>query len=220
VYHMHKMMVILGTGTASRGSTGQAQWDVDRMKTALGVRGLRRMVRNTVQESVRRAHMPASEQVIAIVEELWFDTEPVREDLDVLLRPTGPLAVLQAEFVREHVVFRRPVGDKPSIKRLSLLQRRADISTQEFSKYWEHVHAPLAHCHRHVALYVQNHSAPHGTKPLLFDGIAEFQITDLAAMQIDYRTQQGISMRADVANFASTVSTYLVVAREFPCALG
>jgi len=217
---MHKMMVILGAGTASRGFTGQAQWDVDRMKTALGARGLRRMVRNTVQESVRRAHMPASEQVIAIVEELWFDTEPVREDLDVLLRPTGPLAVLQAEFVREHVVFRRPVGDKPSIKRLSLLQRRADISTQEFSKYWEHVHAPLAHCHRHVALYVQNHSAPHGTKPLLFDGIAEFQITDLAAMQIDYRTQQGISMRADVANFASTVSTYLVVAREFPCALG
>ena len=217
---MHKMMVILGTGTASRGSTGQAQWDVDRMKTALGVRGLRRMVRNTVQESVRRAHMPASEQVIAIVEELWFDTEPVREDLDVLLRPTGPLAVLQAEFVREHVVFRRPVGDKPSIKRLSLLQRRADISPQEFSNYWEHVHGPLAHCHRHVALYVQNHSVPHGTKPLLFDGIAEFQITDLAAMQIDYRTQQGISMRADVANFASTVSTYLVVAREFPCALG
>jgi uncharacterized protein (TIGR02118 family) len=217
---MHKMMVILGAGAASRGFTGQGQWDVDRMKAALGARGLRRMVRNTVQESVRRAHMPASEQVIAVVEELWFDTEPVREDLDALLRPTGAHAVLQAAFVREHVVFRRPVGDKSPIKRLSLLQRRADISPREFSNYWEHVHGPLAHCHRHVALYVQNHPAPLGTEPLLFDGIAEFQITDLAAMQTDYRTQEGISMRADVANFASTVSTYLVVAREFPCALG
>jgi len=215
---LHKMMVLLGAGTASPDPAGQAQWDGDRVKTALAVRGLRRMVRNTVQESVRREHAPASPQVVAIVEELWFDTEPVRADLDALLRPTGSLAVLQAASVREHVVFRRPVGDKPCIKRLSLLQRRADISPQEFSNYWEHVHAPLAHCHRHVALYVQNHATtPPGTKPLLFDGIAEFQIADLVAMQTDYATEQGIAMRADVGNFASTVSTYFVVAREFPC---
>lgn len=218
---MHKMMLLLGAGTASPGPAGQAQWDVERVKSALAVPGLRRMVRNTVQESVRREHAPASAQVVAVVEELWFDTEPVRAELDALLRPTATLAVLQAALVREHVVFRRPVGDRSCIKRLSFLQRRADISPREFSHYWEHVHAPLAHCHRHVALYVQNHAmASARAMPLHFDGMAEFQITDLAAMQTDYASEQGIAMRADVANFASTVSTYLVIAHEFPYALG
>ena len=218
---MHKIMVLIGASTGSPGPAGQVQWDANRVETALALRGLRRMVRNDVQESVRREHVPAAAQVIAIVEELWFDSKPEMDELDALVRPTATVAVLQAASVREHVVFRRPDGDRHCIKRLSFLQRRADISPRKFSNYWENVHAPLAHCHSHVALYVQNHAtAPPGAKPLLFDGIAEFQITDLAAMQADYLTEQGIAMRADVANFASAVSTYFVVAHEFTCALG
>ena len=217
---MHKMIVLIGE-TTEPGTSGEAQWHAHHVKTALALKGLRRMVRNDVQEAVRRDHAAASTQPLAIVEELWFDTEPVMDELVALLRPTANLAVLQASSVREHVVFRRPVGDKPCLKRVSFLQRRAGTSPGEFSNYWQHVHAPLAHSHRHVALYVQNHAMPYpGALPLVFDGIAEFQITDLAAMQADYATEQGIAMRADVANFASTVSTYFVVAREFPCALG
>jgi uncharacterized protein (TIGR02118 family) len=217
---MHKIMVFIGE-TTEPGPSGQAQWRARHVKTALALHGLRRMVRNDVQEAVRHDHAVASLQPVAFVEELWFDTEPVMDELDKLLRPTENLAVLQACSVREHVVFRRPVGDKQCLKRLSFLQRRAGMSPKEFSNYWQHVHAPLAHCHRHVALYVQNHAMPYpGALPLVFDGFAEFQITDLAAMQADYATEQGIAMRADVANFASTVSTYFVVAQEFPCALG
>jgi len=218
---MHKVMVLIGAMTGLRRPAGQAKWDADRVRTALSLPGLRRMVRNRVQESVRRDHVLASTHLVAAVDELWFDTEPVLDDFDKLLRPTATVAVLQTSLVREHVVFRRPVGDKPYIKRLSLLQRRAGLSPHEFSRYWEHVHAPLAHCHRHVSLYVQNHALSSSqAAPLLFDGIAEFHITDLAAMQADYATEQGIAMRADVANFASTVSTYVVIAQEFPCALG
>ena len=131
---MHKMIVLIGE-TTEPGTSGEAQWHAHHVKTALALKGLRRMVRNDVQEAVRRDHAAASTQPLAIVEELWFDTEPVMDELVALLRPTANLAVLQASSVREHVVFRRPVGDKPCLKRVSLLQRSAGTSPGEFSNY-------------------------------------------------------------------------------------
>ena len=217
---MHKVMVLIGE-TSWPSAAKKAQWHDQRAKTALALRGIKRMVRNDVQEAVRRDHAPTSTQPVAMVEELWFDTEPVMDELDEFIRPTAALPVFQASSVREYVVFHRPAGDKQCLKRLSFLQRNAGISANEFSNYWQHVHAPLAHCHRHVALYTQNHATPSpGALPLVFDGIAEFQITDLAAMQADYATERGIAMRGDVANFASTVSTYFVFTQEFSCARG
>ena len=217
---MHKVMVLMGEMTWSS-AANRAKWHEHRAKTALALRGLKRMVHNDVQEAVRRDHALASTQPIGIIEDLWFDTEPMMDELDEFIRPTEALPVFQASLVREHVVFHRPSGDKQCLKRLSFLQRHARTSPSEFSNYWQHVHAPLAHCHRHVARYTQNHATPSpGALPLVFDGIAEFQITDLAAKQADYATERGIAMRGDVANFASTVSTYFVVTQEFSCAQG
>ena len=66
----------------------------------------------------------------------------------------------------------------------------------------------MASCHRHVARYVQNHVVDDSGSP--FDGIAEFHITDIDGMRADYDTEAARAMKADVGNFAATVSTYVV----------
>ena len=100
-------------------------------------------------------------------------------------------------------------GDAP-VKRLSLLRRKPGLSRPQFGAYWRDVHAPMASCHRHVARYVQNHVLVDASPDAPFDGLAEFRITDLAGMRADYDTDTGKAMRADVQNFAATVSTYVV----------
>ena len=94
------------------------------------------------------------------------------------------------------------------VKRLSLLQRRSGLTRPLFCAYWRDIHAPMASCHRHVVRYVQNHVVDDSGSP--FDGIAEFQITDLDGMRADYDTETARAMKADVKNFAATVSTYVV----------
>ena len=73
----------------------------------------------------------------------------------------------------------------------------------------------MARCHRHVARYVQNHVLVDASPDAPFDGVAEFRVTDFAGMQAEYETDAGKAMRADVQNFASTVSTYVVREKRF-----
>jgi uncharacterized protein (TIGR02118 family) len=179
------------------------------------IRGLVRAIRNDVLHVVDRDHIARAEPGVSCVDELWCDGAP-RDLLEALHEAYAGMRVIQISLVQENTIFERDAARSTLVKRLSLLQRKPTLSSTAFCAYWRDVHAPLAACHRHVARYVQNHVVDdlHAS----FDGIAEFQITDVDAMLEDYDTEAGRAMKADVQNFAATVSTYRVRARDVRCA--
>jgi uncharacterized protein (TIGR02118 family) len=181
--------------------------------------GLRRVRTHDVLSAVTRPHAPSAPLPVGGVDELWTDAAPPAS-LALVRGAYGDEPLVQVSAVREAVVFARPHPDDADLtRRLSLLQRQAGLSRAAFSRYWEQVHAPLTHCHRHVARYVQNHvldtEGADAASAGAFDGMAEFEVGDVQGMESDYLTPEGLRMRQDVARFAATVSTYWVRTREW-----
>ncbi|MES2977728.1 MAG: EthD domain-containing protein [Pseudomonadota bacterium] len=178
--------------------------------------GVDRYVHNDVLAEIRRTHRPSAEMAVSAIVELWFsDADAALHAVSQLRHSGTPLQALQVLSVGEHVIFDHDAGTAAVTKRMSLLQRRTDMSPAQFQHYWRSVHAPLAECHRFVSRYVQNHVNQHGEAlgPPSFDGVAEFLITDLVRIEEDYASAAGQRMKDDVANFASTVTTFLVEPR-------
>ena len=170
--------------------------------------GVVRATRNDVVDIVQRDHASRAEQRVSRVDEFWCDGTSEEGVLEFLQHAYAELPVIQISSMQETTVFDRGMRGSVPIKRLSLLQRKPGLSRPLFCAYWRDVHAPMASCHRHVARYVQNYVVDDSGSP--FDGIAEFQITDIDGMRADYDTEAGRAMKADVGNFAATVSTYVV----------
>ena len=175
---------------------------------------LLRVVRNEVVQEVRREHVSAAETVAAI-DEIWCRDASAEHALGVLRAAYATRPVLQLSLVHERTIFARHDDGAAPVKRLSILRRKAGLSRSQFAAYWHDVHAPMARCHRHVARYVQNHVLVDASPDAPFDGVAEFRVTDFAGMQAEYETDAGKATRADVQNFASTVSTYVVREKRF-----
>jgi len=167
-----------------------------------------RATRNDVVDIVHRDHVSPAEPSVSRVDELWCDDTREDETLGMLQQAYAGLPVIQISPVRETTIFDRDTQSASLVKRLSLLRRSSGLTRPLFCAYWRDIHAPMASCHRHVVRYVQNHVVDDSGSP--FDGIAEFQITDLDGMRADYDTEGARAMKADVRNFAATVSTYIV----------
>ena len=196
---VHKFAVILGEGNAPANCASAVRFP-----------GLIRLTRNEVVHSVTREHVASAPEPVTAVDEVWCAGAPPQEALAALRMAYAGMPVVQICLVHERTIFAREDDRSALVKRISLLQRKQPMTRQQFSSYWHDVHASMAACHRHVARYVQNHVIDGACAGDRFDGIAEFQITDLAGMQADYDTEAGKAMRADVQNFAATVSTYVV----------
>ena len=65
------------------------------------------------------------------------------------------------------------------VKVMVFLTKRADMSRDEFRRYWRETHGPLGAAMPGVRKYVQNHATADGTP---FDGVAEMWFDDMAAM--------------------------------------
>ena len=197
---MGKFAVILGEG----GQSGR----LSEIGPVTRIPGFVRAIRNDVVDVVHRDHIARADVSVLRVDELWWGEAFEVSPLDALERAYDGLPVIQISEVQESTILERTEDTSGLVKRLSLLQRKAGLSRASFRAYWRDVHAPMAACHRHVARYVQNHVVDDSNG--LFDGIAEFQITDLGGMRADYERQEATAMKADVRNFAATVSTYVV----------
>jgi hypothetical protein len=197
---MNKFAVVFG----ERDRDGR--W-VEGCGLAARIPGLVRATRNDVVNIVHREHVARAEQGVSRVDELWCDGAP-EDTLEALQEAYAGMPVIQISPVQENMIFERGDDNSMRVKRVSLLQRKADLSRTEFCLYWRDVHASMASCHRHVARYVQNHVLDGSSA--LFDGIGEFQITDVDGMREDYETETAMAMKADVRNFAATVSTFIV----------
>jgi uncharacterized protein (TIGR02118 family) len=203
---MGKFAVIFGERDREGRSEGRGP--------AARIPGLVRATRNDVVEVVHREHVARAERAVSRVDELWCDDAP-GDTLEALQEAYAGMPVIQISPVQENMIFERDAADSMLVKRISLLQRKAGLSRTEFCLYWRDVHASMASCHRHVARYVQNHVLD-GSR-VIFDGIAEFQITDVDGMREDYETETAMAMKADVRNFAATVSTFVVHAQCVRC---
>jgi uncharacterized protein (TIGR02118 family) len=108
------------------------------------------------------------------------------------------------------------------IKLSVFLTRRADLTHEEFSRYWLNVHAPflekLPEVQQYVRRYVQQDataSLPQGLPIASFDGVAELWFDDLdgiiAAMgSANYAT----IVAEDESNFLDRAKTTILLTEE------
>jgi len=118
------------------------------------------------------------------------------------------------------------------IKLVFCLRRRADLSREEFQRYWRETHAPLVASHAEtlrIVRYVQVHTiasaagdaiaaARAGTEP--FDGVAELwwhSETDLTDATLTPAGQQaGLALLEDEKRFIDHARSAVWIAEEHP----
>jgi uncharacterized protein (TIGR02118 family) len=111
------------------------------------------------------------------------------------------------------------------IKIIALLKRRPELTLEEFSRYYEHEHAPLAarsippEVARAIKRYVQNHAIQLGrsqTDPP-YDCVTEIGFDDVAGMELWtnwYLGEGGKVLRDDEEHFMDTGRRVVIVTDE------
>ena len=101
------------------------------------------------------------------------------------------------------------------VRTVAILGRKANMSFEEFDRYWLEVHAPLAAQLPGVLRYVQRHLAAPGTE-FGVDGFAFIDYESEAAMNGAWASEAGQRALADVPNFLGrhevvTITDHVIV---------
>jgi uncharacterized protein (TIGR02118 family) len=105
------------------------------------------------------------------------------------------------------------------IKIVTLLKRKAGMTREEFSRYWEEEHGPLVlRVIPEVKRYVQSHAVrlPGGGEPQI-DGLAELFLDDLESLRAltdFYLSDAGKVIREDEEKFIDRSKMVFFVAEE------
>ena len=78
------------------------------------------------------------------------------------------------------------------------LNKRPDMSRDEFRRYWREVHGPLGAKMPGVRKYMQNHAIADGAP---FDGFAEMRFDNTASMQAALASPESAAAGVDAPNF-------------------
>lgn len=111
------------------------------------------------------------------------------------------------------------------IKVVALIKRRADLTRDEFSDYYEHRHAPLFHrvippaVSSAIIRYVQNHvvTLGRGNANTPYDCVTEIGFSDLAGFRLWsdwYLGRDGHVLREDERNFMDVDKRVVIVTEE------
>ena len=103
------------------------------------------------------------------------------------------------------------------VKTVALLQKRCDLSSQEFHHHWREVHGPLVLKLPGICQYVQNRTVELDERQPSFDGVAEVWYEDLNALHTAFASPAHAAVRADERNFMRSPtpdSIFLVVAED------
>ena len=100
-------------------------------------------------------------------------------------------------------------------KVIFVLYKRPEMSTDEFRRYWEETHAPIAAKMPGVREYVQNHavSDPEGEEPP-YAGVAELVFDTPEDMQQGLGSEEAQAAIADLPNFTDEEKTEAAVVEE------
>ena len=110
--------------------------------------------------------------------------------------------------------------ERPMIKRVTLLTRKAGMTREQFTRHWLDVHAPLAHAVQGLLRYVQSHIIEEyrrpdiPTTPVEVDGIAELWFKDRASMDRALASPEMAALHADGALFIGGNKSFTTVELE------
>jgi uncharacterized protein (TIGR02118 family) len=94
------------------------------------------------------------------------------------------------------------------VKMLILLDRKADMSFEEFREYYVEEHAPLVEEMDEVDRYVVDF--PTDPEKSAHDAVAELYFEDVAALGTGFESEAGGAVQADADNFAAEQTTLIV----------
>jgi uncharacterized protein (TIGR02118 family) len=109
------------------------------------------------------------------------------------------------------------------VKLVYCISKKADMSIEEFQRYWREVHAPIAGAIPGVRRYVQSHVVPAtyaGERAPGFDGCAELWWDSMESMQAAMGSPEVRAALEDERNFidhtrvASFITTENVVVAQ------
>ena len=103
------------------------------------------------------------------------------------------------------------------LKTVFVAHKRADMTLDEFRRYWKETHAPLGAAIPGVRRYVQYHALP-DTAPGVraCDGVAELWFDSPEALQAALTSPEGVAALGDLPNFLDMSRSGLVVVDEVP----
>jgi uncharacterized protein (TIGR02118 family) len=92
-------------------------------------------------------------------------------------------------------------------KLVVFLNKRPELSRDEFRRYWRDVHGPFGARMPGVRKYVQNHALADGAP---FDGFAEMWFDDAASMHAALASPESATAGADAPNFVEKTQLMFV----------
>lgn len=107
------------------------------------------------------------------------------------------------------------------IKTLTILVKRDDWTHEEFVKYWQDVHGPIALNVKQIRRYVQSEFLEEVIRKdieeiaLPVDGIAEVWYDSVESMREARQSPEGQALLADGAKFIGRARTLVLQEREF-----
>jgi uncharacterized protein (TIGR02118 family) len=160
--------------------------------------------------------------------QLWFDDVPsmsaafAAEQVNRLGEDEGRfIGELKLVTALQHVVIPKPPA-VPLVKRMSILKRRTNISSEKFASEWIDTHSFLVKRLPEVMGYTQSliFDRAHGRgKPapyeeLPIDGIVELWFPDLDGLNAGFASEAGKTLMTHATEFIAEISTFLVETHE------
>lgn len=219
----------------------QGHWRTTHAELVVRQRGLRRYVQNHTLASAYHSGKPATgkpatgepatgepvsrEPDYDGVAEAWFDdTQAMRE-----LGASAEYRAVRADEVNfidaasmqvvitDEIVIVDGAVPEPSVKMISCLNKRPDVTAEFFQRYWRETHGQIAaripgnhryvQCHTRLGIYAA------GRVPA-FDGIPISWFDDVAALRASVQTAEYVETRADEQNFMISGRLPFVIAAE------
>jgi uncharacterized protein (TIGR02118 family) len=102
------------------------------------------------------------------------------------------------------------------VKLVYCITRRADLSFEEFSCYWQQVHGPIGARIPGLRRLVQSHVIPESrnVRPADYDGMAELWFDDLPSLLSARETLEYELSSTDEANFIDGLRTAFFITEE------
>ena len=199
----------------------QEHWRTVHADIIVALPGIRRYVQSRTLPSGYRKGEPVCDGVA----ECWFDDTQAMKNLAKTPEYAATLAdefnFIDRPSMRSVITDELLIKDAPAannaVKRIDLINRRQEMSVDDFRKYWREVHGPLCVAAAAMRRYVQNparRSIYDSGRTPCYDGVAMTWFDDMPALREAAATPEFARLRADAERFIARDKSHFVLTRE------
>lgn len=226
VFPMISVMALIQTATDLRDSVVQDNEAAMRAGSGAGAGVLGSVFNRVVDRSTSFDYASGGFEADAVTQFFFPDisasmTAATVGGFNLSMGLPGPLvADLHSILCLQNTVIAPPI-EGTWIKRMGLLRKRPEISSEEFQEQWFNLHALLVKRFPGVAGYRQNLvlDGPRDAEGnMMVDGLAEMWFPDMASIDTAFGSGAGETALAHAHEFIATVSTLVVEPTEFSSA--